>query len=211
MADKDFFGKIASFEDALRKFEEALEQSESGKNPTLADILQSRQQQARAEVRGAPQAQQPQWQEPADRDLYMSGNQSVVVDRTSGYEGSIEDDRVYMEPVSPQDIRPQDSYTSTANTDVVGQEGPSPVDSFSPVQTSITTYESDPSGLSALSNLNIGESASMLWWDDAGGEMVIPRTLQDLQQRNPLVQGVIWSEVLGRPVSRRRGRGRRNF
>ena len=141
MANKDFFGKIASFEEALRKFEEALEQSESGKNPTLADILQSRQQQTRAEVRRAPQAQQPQWQDPTDSDLYMSGNHSVVVDRTSGYEGSIDDDRFYSkEALTSQDTRPQESDFSAANTDIIGHEGRLPGDSFCPLLICITRY-----------------------------------------------------------------------
>ncbi len=42
---------------------------------------------------------------------------------------------------------------------------------------------------------------------DAAYQTIVPLT----QTASPLMQGVIWSEVLGKPVSRRRGRGRHGF
>ncbi len=211
MPKDDFFGKITSFEEALRKFEEALEQSESGDTASLPDIIRRAAGQAQSQRQPA-QAQQMQWQDPAATELYMSGDQSVVINQQNAYADSIDDDRVYRGSSVIQDTRPQGRDSSNSNVDIDWQEGPlASSEEHRPIESSLTTYESDPTGLSALSNLNIENEASMLWWDDSEGSAAVPQALAALQRRHPFVQGVIWSEVLGRPVSRRRGQGRRNF
>lgn len=88
-------------------------------------------------------------------------------------------------------------------------------DASRPGPGSLAAAMAEPAGGSGLGST--GRDSGTGWWDEPSASGVaragaLPHGLAHLDRfRSPLVQGVIWAEVLGRPVSKRHGRGRRGF
>ncbi len=74
---------------------------------------------------------------------------------------------------------------------------------------SLVAAMTEPAGVSSLGGKGLASGTS--WWDEPSAGALPPGFAHLDRFRSPLVQGVIWAEVLGRPVSKRHGRGRRGF
>jgi len=241
MANKGFFDKIASFEEAMRKFEEALEQSQDpesrrpttqplnpifGQGPTPTQPWDNQPQRPPRPSRPPQSGPRPAagrsdqgWGRPNEEPGYL-----VIDDPTQGRYGSGEGESLER----AEWLRRMASALGdrTGQTDSEGQpddegrpsEGLAGPERPDAVREGLSS-EGDDDKLSSLSTLSFTQGTgsqpdNAAWWNDPDTGAVthvhaLPPALAHLDRyANPVVQGVIWAELLGKPISRRRGRGR---
>lgn len=213
MPNKDFFKNISSFEEAMRKFEEALIQSQQAGSGRPGGVPPGRGGQGPGQARPPQRNQRPDWARPNEDPGYL-----VIDDPAMSEDDNDEGETLERADWLPQTEEAADIYAVRADAFKGKSEESGLGESISSEGIYSETSEDSRSRLSGLTTMTeSGNQASTSnWWDDSvtnasqrGRAGTLPPALAHLDRyANPLIQGVIWAEVLGRPVSKRRGRGR---
>lgn len=217
MPKQDVFSRAASFEDALRKFEEALRQNQETSSGAPAPPAGGTGPQVAAADAGSGQEGQPDWSRPADAPGYGVIGETNIGEPDNPYPNDSSDrsDFLRRTAAAAEAFGGQPGSEGYASEGSIGPDLTTPQGSGAtrqPGEGDSRRFGSMGASSFAGSGMEFGDS----WWADPSTGAAttaktgaLPAALANLgRYASPLVQGIVWAEVLGKPVSKRQGRGR---
>lgn len=199
MQDPNQKPKMSPFQEAMLKFEQAMRES--------MEVEQARQREQAsrmAQQRPMSSARQP-GQQPRQRPAGPFAT-SAAPARAQAPQ---------RQPMAPRIVESADLYAAQEGASSEGMPYPGIDNQFAtqtnPVATRESTshmakqsaaYNETSRAIDSFQGHNAAANAA-----DAAYGTIVPLA----QTASPLMQGIIWAEVLGKPVSKRKGRGRHGF